>query len=370
MSISVRYPKQFELSRLEAVGDPPYLEVDEARRRYEAGQSVRVVSEGSPPAWFLIVAPQRHRFTVTYYAPSGTPLREAMWEADAGGLLCRRVIDLFYVDGDPGRRVAYAELISVTRQVSADGLVSATMASPMGKDEFRETTLASVDGFRLPEPSFGEWQPLVEAGDVGDEGRFGIDAIDAAIAFLDQSVASDALSAGGAEAGATCWRVPASTGDVLAAMDDVLADRPHPTGVPVLRRGEARIIPLAVQTDPSAGGRDAQEERRRMSALAAEIGAALEYRAGRGVSFDLTYRGVDSVAAYAAALREASGHEADTWDFGLDTGAALVWTGEESLGTLTLALHIVPASWVNERRAGIPVYGIDVRWSITDIDPA
>lgn len=364
----VLYPQQFELSRLEASGEPPYLDVDDARQRYDAGQSIRVVPEGNPPAWFLLVSPKRHRFLVTYYADSRTPLREVTWEDDGDGLLCRRIIDLFYPDGDPAGRVPYAQIFSVTQQISADGVVEATLASPIGDDDFREASGVSLDEYRSALPAFGEWEPLLAAGAPPTRDRFGLDAIDAALARLDDGVAGETPGTSEELAHpADGWRVSAGSGDIMKTVDGVLSGVPSHLGVPVIERGAARILPLAAQSDPRAGGRDAQEERRRMAVLAADVGDALEYREGRGIRVDLDRGGDDSVGSYVSALRDAAAERADYWAYGPDHAAVLVWTGEEAAGTLALAVHLVPAGWIIERRAAAAVDGIDLSWSLAQV---
>jgi hypothetical protein len=40
-----RYPRSFELARRQAIGDPPYLDVDEARAAHAAGQALTVIFE-------------------------------------------------------------------------------------------------------------------------------------------------------------------------------------------------------------------------------------------------------------------------------------------------------------------------------------
>lgn len=366
MSISVRYPNQFELVRLEALGDPPYLEVDAARQRYDSGQSIRVVSEGQPPAWFLIVSPKRHRFTATYYAASGTPIREAMWEQDAGSLLCRRTIDLFYPDGDLGRRVPYTDIVSVTQQVSADGVVGVTLSSPIGDDDFREVTDVPLNDLRLAVPAFGAWESVIEASAPPALERFGQDSLDAAIAHAETCVVGetrlDSDEAGTRSAG---WRLPAGSREVLGAVDAIVEATSKSVDIPVLSRGAARVLPLALQASSLTSGRTPSEEHRRMTVLAAEIRDGCEHRAGQGILFDLDTMGEDSVASYASALRDAGAARAEYWAYGSDHGVVLVWTGDETEGSL--ALHIVPVSWISERRAQQAIDGIDVRWSLSDV---
>ena len=69
-----RYPERFEIHRLEALGENPYLTDDDARRRYDDGKGLSVVAASTPPTWFLDVSVRRHRFSVTFYAPTRTPI--------------------------------------------------------------------------------------------------------------------------------------------------------------------------------------------------------------------------------------------------------------------------------------------------------
>ncbi|MFJ2370762.1 hypothetical protein [Microbacterium sp. NPDC087665] len=365
MSTSFRYPNQFETSRLEAIGDPPYLDSDDARGRYSEGKSLRVVDDGNPTAWFLLVSPKRHRFTLTFYAATGTPIREVTWEDDGGSLFCRRIIDLFYPDGDPGRRVPYSEVFTVTQQISTDRIVTVTLASPLGDDEFREVTLDSDDGFRRAVPEFGEWAPLLAASTPPDLERFGLDALDAVTAFAEDCVPADRAGSNDEVVALGGWRVQSSVGDIMRVVDAIVAGESESTAVPAWDRGAVRILPLAFQTD-STSGRSADEEIRRMTALANELADACEYRAGRGIALPLDEADNDSIRSYAEALRAAGVTEATFWDFGNDRAVVLVWQREG--GEVALSLHIVPASWVSPRHLGATVDGIDVRWSPADLD--
>lgn len=353
--------------RLEALGDPAYLEIDSARQLYESGKSVRVISAEDPISWFLLVAPKRYRFTITFYAPSGTPLRTATWEQDSGRLLCRRTIDLFYPDGDPGWAVPISEVVSVTQQISADGVVEVTLSSPIDDDEYREATGVQLADFQMAVPKFGEWQPLLDASKPVQLERFGLDSIDAAIAYADQRADQGGESEAGSSRESSGWRLQAADRDIMHAVDEIVDGADTVDGFPVLRRGSARIVPLSVQAPPVTGGRDPHEERRRMAVLADQIRDACEQREGRAIAFDLDHRGVDIIASYAAALRMAGATSAQWWEYGQRHGVVLVWSGGAATGNLSLALHVLPVSWVSERQTEPARDGIDVAWSLADV---
>lgn len=329
------------MNRLEALGDPPYLEIDEARRRYTDGQSVRVVAAGDLPAWFLMVSPKRHRFTLTFYAATGTPIREAMWEDDGGTLFCRRVIDLFYPEGDPGGRVPYAEAISVTRQISTDGVVGVTMASPLGDDEFRETVLETAGPYRLAIPDFGEWSPLLDSSTPPELERFGIEALDALTSFAEDGVHA-------------------------SAVDAVVAGSSSTSSVPVLDRGAAHVLPLALQAGPDSG-RPADEELRRITVLADGVRDACDHRAGHGIAVPLLEADAGD-GSYGAALRAAHATEATFWEFDSEHAVVLVWQrqGLEN-PAFALCIQVIPASWVSPSRDAVALDDGVLNWSSADV---
>lgn len=365
MSANVRYPAQFDIFRLEALGDPAYLSEADARDRYDAQKSLRVVPEGEPPVWYLIVAPAHHRFTVTYYTPDRTPLRTVIWEQEGDGLLCRRTTDLFYPDGDPAGTIPSSELVSVTRQVSADGVVTVTLSSPIDDDDEREVEGVELAPFRMPIPSFGEWGPLVAAAAPPPSERFGLDSIDEAIAAMATMIPRGGHSDADAASTDDGWRSTVGERQLLRSVDAIVEGAQPDAEVSVARRGAASILPLAIQSEPGSA-RTPAEERRRMSDAATALGGALEHREGRGIPIDLEARTDDSRGSYLAALRAVGATAATWWQYGATHGAVLVWTGDEHEHTLTLALHIVPVSWVSERRAEATVDSIDVRWSAAD----
>lgn len=130
---------------------------------------------------------------------------------------------------------------------------------------------------------------------------------------------------------------------------------------PVLVRGSAKILPLAWLGDGS--GASAEE----IAAFASQMQAAGMHWAGNWRVLDLAERRNDSVGSFAAALRAAGVTKADCWTYSETIGVALVWAGAEGEGTMSLALQVLPVSWVSERRAERAVRGIDVRWSWADV---
>lgn len=151
---------------------------------------------------------------------------------------------------------------------------------------------------------------------------------------------------------------------------------------PVLVRGRARILPLAWRGDPH-DGYQAQTGRDDIAAFAARMQSAGTYWAGNGRALEglgddqePARPGDDSVGTFVAALRAAGATRADVWRYSEAVGIALVWAGDESEGTASLALHLVPASWVSappdwvsKRRAREwrPVRELDLRWSWADV---
>lgn len=147
---------------------------------------------------------------------------------------------------------------------------------------------------------------------------------------------------------------------------------------PILVRGRARILPLAWFGDPGSGYNPSIGQGE-ITAFASRMQSAGLYWAGnwRVVDdFGAAGAGDDSVASYRAALRGAGATHADVWRYSDTIGIALVWAGEEAAGTRSLALHVVPASWVSDPPARVsarrkrdwrPVRGLDLRWSWADV---
>lgn len=153
--------------------------------------------------------------------------------------------------------------------------------------------------------------------------------------------------------------VPSSIGD--ADEDGWLAPN-----VPVLVRGEVKILPLAWWGAPDHGYNPYAEPAQIRSFASHVQGAAL-HRAGPWSEMDLAADSDDSIGSYRAALRDAGVTRADCWAYSDSLGVVMVWSGDEAEGTRSLALHIVPADWVLDRLARDPVDGIDVHWSWADV---
>ncbi|MGL3149277.1 hypothetical protein ACSS7Z_02830 [Microbacterium sp. A82] len=135
---------------------------------------------------------------------------------------------------------------------------------------------------------------------------------------------------------------------------------------PILVRGRAKLLPLAWRGDPR-GGHGSGVASEEIAAFASQMQAAGLYWAGNWRVLDLSDRRNDSIGSYTAALRAAGATHVDCWTYSEKIGLALVWAGAEEEGTMSLALHIVPAGWVSESRVTKAVRGIDVRWSWSEV---
>ena len=135
---------------------------------------------------------------------------------------------------------------------------------------------------------------------------------------------------------------------------------------PVLVRGLARILPLAWRGEPQAGhGSGVSPEE--IAAFASQMQAAGLHWAGNWRVLDLADPRGDSIGSYAAALRAGGATHVDCWTYSETIGLALVWAGAVDEGTMSLALHVAPVSWVSERRVKNADRGIDVRWSWAEV---
>lgn len=357
----VRYPRRFEIFRLEALGDDPFLTDAEARDQYEQGRRLAVTDAGSPPTWYLDVLPGRQRFTITFYSPHKTPVREVVWEPVDGRLLRRRALEVFYPEGDPKRRVPYSQLLTVDQHWYADGVARIVRSSPIDEDVFAEIVAGEQD--RLDVPEFGEWSALIAASTPADMSRFDVDAIDAA-----EDVARAAIAVGKPLADTARWSLPASVSTVLDTVTALTAFEPTPSLVPIIERDAAKILPVFVQgASPRQSGLDAREERRRVDELSSGLAGAFEYASGRPIPFPLDQRGDGPLAEYAASLRSANARSAQWWVLN-ETGVVVVRSGDEDAGDLALAVHLVPARWVSGR-SGTPTGrpSADLRWSRADL---
>ena len=190
---------------------------------------------------------------------------------------------------------------------------------------------------------------------------------------IDRDVHRDAASAFGASSVTTGALLPFEGRAQLLSQDgppraalEAGTDAVVPPALPVLVRGAARILPLAWLGHPHGeGGSGVTSEE--IAALATRVQDAGMYWAGPWRVLPLTEKRSDSVGSYSAALRESGATEVDCWTYSESTGLALVRAGEVDDGTRSLALHVVPAGWLSDARAGRPVRGIELRWSWSDV---
>lgn len=132
---------------------------------------------------------------------------------------------------------------------------------------------------------------------------------------------------------------------------------------PILIRGEARVLPLGWRGQPDGDGVTAQE----ILTFASRMQDAGMYFAGPWRVLDLAEQRGDSIGSYATALVASGATHVDCWAFSSSVGLALVWAGDDDAGTMSLAFHVVPVSWLSEPRAAQGVLGIDVRWSWSEV---
>lgn len=136
---------------------------------------------------------------------------------------------------------------------------------------------------------------------------------------------------------------------------------------PILVRGEARILPLAWRGDV-ASGRGAAVVPGEIDEFVSKMQRTGMHWAGTWSDFDwLQESKENSVTSYAAALLDSGVTQGNFWVLRGDIGLGLIWAGEEAEGTMSLALHVVPSSWVYQLRPSKPVAGIDLRWSWADV---
>lgn len=148
---------------------------------------------------------------------------------------------------------------------------------------------------------------------------------------------------------------------------DATADGWLSPEIPVLVREPARILPLAWWGAPGRG-HDPDAEPSAIARFARRLLDACMYASGPWRSIDLSSGPSDSTGSYAAALRASGVTQADRFvDVRRHLGVVVVRAGDEVAGTRSLAVHVVPESWVFEPAARGPVAGIDVRWSWADV---
>lgn len=173
------------------------------------------------------------------------------------------------------------------------------------------------------------------------------------------------------------------------AVFDAAGDGWAEADVPVLVRGagraRARIVPLAWSGEPG-GGYSPEADPPSLEAFWSRVQAAGLYWAGSWRTLEeleeLAERegsggaGHGSIASYLAALRTAGATRANVWKYSETAGLALVRVDGEAGQTTSLALHIVPASWVSGVPIGVSkrrardwaaVEGIDLRWAWSEV---
>lgn len=149
-------------------------------------------------------------------------------------------------------------------------------------------------------------------------------------------------------------------GALEAARDGWLAP-----GIPILVRGEAKILPLAWWGD--AAVYNPYAEPAHIAAFASHVQGAALHRAGPWTLLDLSADRPDGIGSYTAALRGAGATRVECWVYSSAIGVALVWAGAQDTCDASLAVHVIPAGWVSERHAGPSAAGIDVRWSWAEV---
>ena len=148
---------------------------------------------------------------------------------------------------------------------------------------------------------------------------------------------------------------------------DATADGWLTPEIPILVRDRVRILPMAWwgasdhHHNPNAEPGDIDDFARHLL----DTGM---YAAGPWTRMDLGASRTDSIGSYVAALRASGATKADSFVYVLeDVGVAVVWAGDKDAGDRSLAVHVVPKSWVFERGGGKSVDGIDVSWSWADV---
>lgn len=130
-------------------------------------------------------------------------------------------------------------------------------------------------------------------------------------------------------------------------------------GVPVIRRGDAWIIPLS--WEPPAAGRPDSALRRRSQDLRSSIRSACEFRHGFGITADLETH--PPANPYLGQLRRQQARFAGWW---ATEGKALVLVehGDPVPEPVSAAaLHVVPVGWVSDARRTRRVPEVDVGWT-------
>lgn len=173
--------------------------------------------------------------------------------------------------------------------------------------------------------------------------------------------------------------LPVNGATIVGAVDSWLAarastadasDRWLTDTVPLLSRGEARIIPLFWEPkDSPLNLAERQDLRDRSSNLWKGIGSACRYRYGNQIGIDLPPDS-EPQGDYAAVLARTGARRADWWGVGTSAALVLVVYGDPRPAPKSaLALQVVPFGWVSARRP-TPIKkmpALDLSWSWSDV---
>ncbi|SJM55295.1 hypothetical protein [Gulosibacter sp. 10] len=311
-----------------------------------AGRPLDVLDPADPPSWSLRISPDRRRFDLVFLAGSTTPIREAVWESDGERLRCRRVVDLYYPDGDPRGRVPVEEVVSVAQRVLADGAVEAQVALPGGEVALREVVNASPEHYRVAAPALGDWEPLLRLAAPDPDARFGAAAAETAFSFCAQHVprvftgnTHEAMISG-----------PRGL-SILRALDDAGpavgdARRWADAGEPVIDRGASAVFPLCVaRVDVPGAVARVRELRGELQTAAIHFyggdffHAETSLDADEGYGRSIARAGVEAIGSmYAWRIQ--------------GRAAVLVHGVDRDSAVESLALHVIPADWVWQRPGG------------------
>jgi len=138
------------------------------------------------------------------------------------------------------------------------------------------------------------------------------------------------------------------------------------SALPVIERGEVRIVPLAEIHDPLPGQDGPDDFPARASTLWMRTRSALEYRFGMPVGVDLQ----DGANPYLRELARTGVQVAHCWI--LDARALLLVAEgpPPPAPTNRLALHVVPSGWVSTRRPARRIPAVDLSWDWPDASGA
>lgn len=122
-------------------------------------------------------------------------------------------------------------------------------------------------------------------------------------------------------------------------------------GVPLLVRGEARILPCFWRSEPALGAPDPQLDARSTD-LWTSIRGWCWYQRGDAIGVDLSPEPrSDRPVAYANELRRTGARRADWWGFGERAVVSVVYGDAIPAPIVAEAVHVVPKHWVWYDRA-------------------